>query len=393
MSSMRIVYVSLIAVIALIIPAQKQDLMAQGNAGLSPDDFQYHVYLRPVYYFVNTTDRDGAEQTDRTLNLRARLGFSYHLTDNLTFRVRSAARLSSQQDGFRFLLDDHTGGSGSYPAGTATLDELLLRWQPTPGLRITAGRFQGRFRLAGLIPKGVDRYYASNLAISHTDGIWMEWDATDTWRLHLIGSHNSPDGSSHTARAPLRFDGSGAARISGYANIQHRNTQNQWAQREFSISLTPQNFYRDGKLKDHVALSTRWVYRFAYSIAGEETLLGGELGFIPVAPRPSDNGLQISDDRLWFGRSAVSWQLSATVANIADRHTAGLLYGQADPHWLISSSFAPNVTMAEMRYRYTIASWIHYEFRVRLRDEIFLPADASQTRKIVDFYTRFTIDF
>ncbi len=390
---MRIIYVSLLILIVLIIPSHYQGLMALGNPGQPSDDSEYHVHIRPVYYYVNTTDRDGAENTDRTINLRARLGVSYHLRDNLTFRVRTATRLSSQQDRFRFLLDDHTGGSGAYPAGTATVDELLLSWQVTPQLKLTAGRFQGRFRLTGLIPKGVDRYYASNLAISHTDGIWIEWDATDTWRLHLIGSHNSRKGSSHAARAPLRFDESGAARISGYANIQHRNTEDRWAQRELSISVTPQNFYRDDELRDHVTLSSRWTYRSAFSISGEEYLLGGELGFIPVAPRPSDNGLQISDDRLRFGSSAVSWQLSATVNNIADRHTVGLLYGQADPHWLISSNFAPNVTMAEMRYRYTIASWIHYEFRFRLRDEIHRPADAKQTRQIFDFYTRFTLNF
>ncbi len=145
--------------------------------------------------------------------------------------------------------------------------------------------------------------------------------------------------------------------------------------------MTPQNFYRDGVWRDHVTLSSRWVYRSAFSISGEEYLLGGELGFIPVAPRSSDNGLQISDDRLRFGSSAVSWQLSATVDNIADHHTAGLLYGQADPNWLISSSFVPNVTMAEMRYRYTIASWMHYEFRFRLRDEIHRPADAMKCKK------------
>ena len=91
--------------------------------------------------------------------------------------MRAATRLSSNQDCFRFLLDDHTGGSGSYPAGTATLDELMLRWQIAPGVRLTAGRFQGRFQgrfpLTGFIPKGVDRYYASNLSIAHTDGLWL----------------------------------------------------------------------------------------------------------------------------------------------------------------------------------------------------------------------------
>ncbi len=353
----------------------------------------YNISLRPVYYYINTTERDGVENTEQTINLRARVGISYHLTSNLIFRGRTAMRLSSNQEKFRFLLDSYTSGSGSYPAGILTVDEFLLTWELTPGMKLTAGRFQGRFPLTGLIPKGVDRYYGSNLAISHTDGIWMEWDATSKWRLHLIASHNSTAGSSHAARSPLRFDESGSARITGFANIQHRDTQGKWAQRELSISVTPQNFYRDGELRNHVVLSTRWMYRPAFTISGEEYMFGGELGFIPVAPRPSDAGFQIDDDRLMFGSSALSWQLSAYFDNIFENHWFGILYGQTDPHWLVSASFAPNVTMAEMRYRYTITSWIHYEFRLRLRDEIYRPLNANQTRKIFDFYTRFTVSF
>lgn len=390
---MIIFFIKVLILSIFILPLQSQNLLASKPSNSSRDALAYHFDFRPVYYYINTTERDGSQRIDRSMNLRTRLGFSYQISNNFTFRSRVSMRLSSNQDTFRFLLDSYTGGSGSYPAGTTTIDEFLLGWQISPELKLTTGRFQSRFPLAGFIPKGVDRYYAANLAISHTDGIWLDWNANDDWRVHLIGSHNDPAGSSHAARSPLRFDESALARVSGFANIQHRNTRDRWAQRELSISFTPKNFYRNGELKNHLAFSTRWMYRPAFSIAGEEYLAGGELGFIPVAPSPSDTGLQISDDRLLFGSSAISWQLSAYINNIFERHRMGILYGQTDPHWLISSSFAPNVTMAEMRYRYTIASWIHYEFRFRLRDEIYRPSDANQTRQIFDFYTRFTVSF
>ncbi|MCC5915411.1 MAG: hypothetical protein JJU46_13640 [Balneolaceae bacterium] len=263
--------------------------------------------------------------------------------------------------------------------------------QVNPTLRVSAGRLQARFPLEGFIPKGTDRYYGANLSISHTDDVWFEWDATDSWRLHLIGSHNGRSGSTHAARSPLRFDESSAARLTLFSNLQHRNVDGRWAQREFSISLTPQNFYRDDELRDHIALSTRWMYRPSFSLGGEEYLVGGELGFIPVAPTPSDTGLEIAEDRLTFGKSAISWQISAYANHLFERHRVGILYGQTDPHWLISSSFAPNVTMAEMRYRFTINSRLNYEFRFRLRDEIFKPENVDRTRKIFDFYTRFTV--
>lgn len=357
----------------------------------SGDALSFNLDIRPVYYYVHTTGRDGSQNPEHTMNLRTRAGLTYRLSDQITFRGRTAARLSTSQDSFRFLLDDHTGGSGSYPAGSITLDIFQIRWQLMPDLRITAGRFQGRFPLEGFIPKSADRYYAANLAISHTDGIWLEWNASEKWRLHLIGSHNGTAGSSHAARKPLRFDESPAARISGFANIQHRDTRGRWAQRELSISFTPKNFYRDDKLRNLAALSTRWMYRPAVSTHGEEYLVGGELGFIPVAPKPADAGLMINEDRLLLGSSAISWQVSAYANNLFERHRIGILYGQTDPHWLISSSFAPNVTMAEFRYRFTIAPWIHYEFRLRRRGEIFLPEGAAQTRRIFDFYTRFTV--
>lgn len=226
---------------AFLILLQFQSVFAFQASDPPPESVKYRIDLRPVYSYVNTTERDGAQHTDHSMNLRARFGISYHVSNKLTFRGRAAMRLSNNQDDFRFLLDDHTGGGGSYPAGTATFDEFLLSWQVNPELKLTAGRFQGRFPLTGFIPKGVDRYYGANLSISHTDGLWMEWDVSERWRLHLIGSHNSPSGSSHAARSPLRFDESAAARFTGFANIQHRNTQDRWAQRELSLSVTPKN--------------------------------------------------------------------------------------------------------------------------------------------------------
>ena len=159
---------------------------------------EHRFDLRTVYYYVKTIERDGSEHTNPTLNLRALYGISYQFTEELSFRGRLATRLSDDQDSYRFLLDDHTGGSGSYPAGIATIDEFMLRWQINPDLRLSAGRFQGRFALEGFIPNGVDRYYAANLSISHTDDLWIDWNVNDKWRLHLIGSHNSPSDALQT---------------------------------------------------------------------------------------------------------------------------------------------------------------------------------------------------
>jgi|GEM_PF-2485750 len=109
-----------IAVILLMF-LQPQALFAYPSSDPPSDLFEHRFDLRPVYSYVNTTNRDGSSDISHTLNLRARYGLSYHISEKLTFRTRAAVRLSDSQGDFRFRLDDHTGGSGSYPAGTATL--------------------------------------------------------------------------------------------------------------------------------------------------------------------------------------------------------------------------------------------------------------------------------
>ena len=56
-----------------------------------PSEFTAHnIDIRPVYNYVNTTERDGSRITDHSFNLRARYGISYHILSNLTFRGRPA---------------------------------------------------------------------------------------------------------------------------------------------------------------------------------------------------------------------------------------------------------------------------------------------------------------
>ena len=64
---MRIYSIRAVIVITLIISSQYQSLFAFHNDSLPKDTFEYHASLRPVYYYVNTTDRDGLEHTDRTI--------------------------------------------------------------------------------------------------------------------------------------------------------------------------------------------------------------------------------------------------------------------------------------------------------------------------------------
>ncbi len=345
--------------------------------------------VRPVFTTQHFRDRSGGNGSVSAMNVRIHAGASWQFHQDWLFRGRIAGRYASNQSEFRFFIRDHTGGGGSYSAGVTTLDEFFLRWKPSERITLHAGRFQGRFPLAGFIPKGMDRYYSANLSIGHTDGIWMTSDLSSRYRLHFIASHNGTRGSTHAARSPLEFSQS-LSRISLFANLEHRNTSGRWVQREISVSVIPQSFERDGSYHAYTTFSGRVMMRLPFTPQNGEFQLGGEVAFVPLAP---ENAGGISETRTLIEKGAVAWQVSAYANDVISGHRLGLLYGQTEPQWLVSSSFSPNRRMAEIRYRYTINSRLNYEMRYRIQTDLFKPPAASNSLRINDFYARFTYRF
>ncbi|KPP98357.1 MAG: oligogalacturonate-specific porin KdgM [Bacteroidetes bacterium HLUCCA01] len=346
--------------------------------------------FRPVYYVTETRDRSGDYNTNYTINARFQLNVRYALRDDLQFRARLSSRLSNTQDELSFPIQSYTGSSGSYPAGTTTFDIIQLQWDVNPTIRITAGRFQGRYALAGFIPKGMDRYYSANLSISHTDGIWVRWNMNRNWRLDGIISYNPDEGSSHAARAPLTFT-EPTSHITTFANLAHRNTTGLWVQRELSVSVYPQSFQRDGSWHNLSIFTARAMLRLPIHASTGEYWAGGELGFIPDAPDPVDAGIPVAEP--FSATSSIAWQVSAYANNLFDRHTLGILYGQTEPNWVISSSYRPNNTMSEIRYRYTFTSWLNFEIRYRLRTDLYRRTGSAFTQRDSDYYMRFNFRF
>lgn len=366
-----------------------EDISAQ-NTSSRPEFFST---FRPVFTTVQTRSRtDASTSTTNALNARLHLGMNYQINEDLRFRTRVAGRYATNQDDFDFPLQGHTGGGGSYSSGTTTIDEFNLAWKIQPNLELVAGRFQGRFPLAGFIPKGMDRYYAANLSISHTDGLWLKWNLSPTWKLDFIANHNSSKGSSHAARTPMDFSPD-PSRFSGYVNLAHRNTSGLWVQREIGLSFYPSSFQRDGSRQNLTVLTGRAMMRVPVEIGIGELWAGGELGFIPSSPRATDAGTLLAADTPLFETSSVAWQVSAYANDVLEKHTFGLLYGQTEPHWVISSSFSTNQTMAEARYKYTFSSRLNFEIRYRFRTDLYKPITANYTQQQKDLYARFTVRF
>lgn len=373
-----------------LVHAQQAQLSDSGTS-FNPE-LQFYGAFRPVFTFVETTERDGSTGSVSALNARLHLSSRLNLTPDFWFQARLAVRVATDQGDFNFVFRDHTPGSGSYPAGTATFDELFAAFNLTPGLHLRAGRFQGRFPLAGFIPKGLDRYYAANLSIAHTDGLWLRWDAHSNWRLHGIVSHNGTRGSTHAARSPMNFTADGA-RLSWFLNAEHRNTRGLWVQRELSISHTSDVIAGDGGLKGYTALTGRAMLRLPVQTASGEFWAGAELGIVPNAPRLETVTSGISSGRTFIDGAATGWQVSAYANEVLPRHLFGILYGETEPHWLVSSSFSGNTTMAEFRHRFILTDTLNFEWRIRYRTDLYTPTSASQSRQITDFYARFTYRF
>ncbi|KPP98358.1 MAG: oligogalacturonate-specific porin KdgM [Bacteroidetes bacterium HLUCCA01] len=346
--------------------------------------------FRPVYAVSESRDRDGNTTTVSQLDARLQVNVAYRLRSDLQFRVRLAGRYSTEQSEFSFPLQSYTGPSGSYSAGVTTLDIIQLQWQAHPDLRITAGRFQNRHSLAGFIPRGLDRYYSANVGIAHTDGIWLQWNMNRNWRLDGVLNHNSVNGSSHAARAPMVFT-EPASRVGAFANIGHRNTSGLWVQRELSISVFPRTFRRDGQWRNLTVITSRAMMRLPIHGAGAEYWAGAEIGFVPDAPSPADAGFPVASPL--FETSSFAWQASAYANNLFERHTLGVYYGQTEPNWVSSFSYRANHTVSEFRYRYTINTWLNFEFRFRLRTDLYKRTDAAFTAREGDFYARFNVSF
>jgi hypothetical protein len=124
---MKIFYFTIIKTSFLFILMLFQSSLAFQISDPPAEPVEHRIDIRPVYYYVNTTERDAEQYTEKTFNLRARYGIRYHISDHLTFQGRAAMRLSNTQGDFRFLLEDHTGGSGIYPAGSIQRREYTLK--------------------------------------------------------------------------------------------------------------------------------------------------------------------------------------------------------------------------------------------------------------------------
>jgi len=363
---------------------------ANAQPGRITDNLSFHGQIRSGYYSIKTKNNAGAMSETHEWRTRARLGLTYKLNQQFSFTARLAGRYSTVQDKFEFWYRPYAASSSGLRLGQTAFDMFHIEWNDGERWLIQAGRMQHGFQLKGLIAKGIDRYHSTNVSITWTDGLWVRYLVHRDWYFHGIIQYNHKKGSTSFYTPPLNFSDANS-RFSFFAAIEAKETSGLWYQREVSATLMPAVFTNnDGELNSYWAFTGRLGINVPLDIEFMDMRITGEAGYAPSTPDLSQLGL--STERKKTG-DAFAWQASVNFINIFDRHNIGFLYGATEPGWLISPSFRNNTNTFEVRHQFRFTRTLSTELRYRIRNQLYMPLNATVKRKDDDLYARITYRF
>lgn len=354
------------------------------------DTFIIHGQIRTGYYFIETRNNAGAVSGTPELRMRARFGMTYRLSGNLSLSARLAGRYSTVQNKFEFWYQPYAASPGGLRLGQTAFDMFYIEWNDGNRWMVQAGRMQHSFQLKGLIAKGIDRYNSPNVSITCSDGLWMRYLIYRDWYVHGVVQYNHEKGSTAYYTPPMNF-GDPNSRFSFFTALEGKETSGLWYQREVSITLIPNVFTNnEGGMSSYWAFTGRLGVNVPLNITFMDVRITGEAGYAPATPDMSQLGLSTEIKKTG---DAFAWQASVNILNIFNRHNLGFLYGETDPGWLIAPSFRNNTNTFEVRHQFRFTRSLTSEIRYRIRNQLYMPLDASVKRKDDDLYARITYRF
>ena len=345
--------------------------------------------VRFGYYGFERDERNGSSTDDDMLRLRVRAGLQWDINDTWTFKGRYAARVHNKdnESGWVKLFDGLNPGSSSIVPGESTLDEFYVRarygnWDH----RI--GRFQTNNRLVGVAAKSFSRTNSTGWDVGYTDGIQSTYKTSHGFNLTGLIEYNDKDGTSNLRRSPLAFQDS-SSRQTLYLSIDAQDTSGLWAQRSFDITYIPSALYYNGVAagdkRDYIGFSGRAATQV--NLRGETRLVTGvELAWAPETQSKAVAGLPGTGKT-----DSTSWHVSVNLMNFAPGHSIGLVHGESEAGWLLSTDFQANGTLTELRYAWEPMRGHLLEARLRQRDDLRKLASAQRKREETDMYVRYTI--
>jgi hypothetical protein len=373
----------------VIIEVLFNTLYAQPAGG--SEIFFIHGQIRSGYYFIESRNNAGTVTKTPEWRMRARFGMTYRFSDKVSFTARLAGRYSTVQEKFEFWYHPYAASPGGLRLGQTAFDMFHVEYNDGNRWMMQAGRMQHGFQLKGLIAKGIDRYNSPNVSITWTDGLWLRYLVHLDWYIHGVIQYNHRTGSTSFYTPPLNFNDANS-RFSFFTAIEGKVTSGLWYQRELSITLMPAVF-RNSTTDE---LSSYWAFtgRIGINVPLNITLMNvritGEAGYAPTTPDMSQLGLSTDVNKT---DDAFAWQVSVNLLNIFNRHNLGFLYGETDPGWLIAPSFRNNTNTFEVRHQFRFSRNLTSEIRYRIRNQLYMPVNASVKRRDDDLYARITYRF
>lgn len=366
---------SLALVLALGSSAYAQDVVFSGD-------------LRFGFAQFDRDERNGTSVSDDQLRLRARAGLLWTVSDTYSVKGRYAARLHNKGNNteLKFLRGLRPGASSIAP-GQSTLDELYVRarygnWDHR------VGRFQSNNRLVGVAAKSFSRTNSTSWDVGWTDGIQSVYRGTNGWSYTAIVERNDKDGPSSLRRAPLDFDKS-SSRAGYYFSVDSTETGGLWAQRSLDVTVIPSALYYNGlalpQNRDYIGITGRLAAQT--TVYQQMKLVAGiQVAYAPETPTKAAMNLPGTGST-----DGTAFEVSFNLMDIRPGHSLGIVYGENEAGWLLSTDHTNNQSLAEMRYAWRPMSGHLLEARVRERKDLVQLRSAMRKRSETDVYVRYSI--
>jgi hypothetical protein len=349
----------------------------------------YSGDIRFGYAGFERDERSGLKTDDAQFRLRARAGLLWTINDNWTFKGRYAGLVhdSRNQSGFVGLSKGLSLGNSSIAPGQTTLDEFFVRarygkWDH----RI--GRFQTNNRLTGVAEKSLSRTNSISWFVGWTDGLQSTYRSDHGINYTALIERNDKDGPSNVRRSPLGFD-KPASRAGYYVSAEAADTDGFWAQRSVDVTYIPSSLYHNGvaagQTRDYLGVSGRLATQV--TIREQMKLVSGvELAWAPQTQTRTASNLPGTGKT-----NGTAWQWSLNLMDIRPGHSIGLVYGENQAGWLLSTDFSNNQSLLEFRYAWEPMSGHLFEARFREREDLNLLRNAARKRAETDVFIRYSI--
>jgi hypothetical protein len=346
--------------------------------------------FRPLYDYVDRTNRQGVGSSDSTGVIRLRAKAVGRLADGIQTGARVAWRCDTDECAPDWYMNTASPAVNGLESGQATFDELYLHFFRREKFNATIGRQQTRSVLrGGVFARSLDRNDSNNVNVTWTDGTHLTLRRREGWETHIIVQRNATDGTGSIRRGPLNFDDSDA-RVSYFVSMDKTASWGPIVQRTLSVSYLPDSLLvtgdESGPRADYWGVVGRIAARWPNQAEGMRLRLGGEIGYAPEQPDPIAVDLATDVDGL-------AWNVVASLMDLRPGHNVGINFGQTGAGWLLSPNFVDNQQFFEVRYLLRSAKVPPIDVRFRWREDIEQRASALQKREVFDMFVRMTFQF